>query len=124
MLGPFLGNKFKFSVFKTLKFGRLILAVFVAYLKEFLFNLGLALAEENSACGVGLILDYLGPYLQLLRIDAAIIKKSCRSFYICRVKCLYICDIGGGIGEAGADTENVYFGLFGLGFCAERTNYE
>ena len=115
MLSPFLGDKLEFACIEALQDGGLVLVVFVADLDELLLEFGPAGTEEYGAGGVGLSLGVLHPDLQLLRIDATVIKETGFGFNICRLKNLDIGHICDRVGKVDAYTEDVYLCLFGLG---------
>ena len=85
-----MGDELEFSCVEDIQDGGLVLGIFVADLDKLLLKFGPFGTEEYGTCGVGLSLCMLHPNLQLLGIDATVIKEAGLGFNVCRVQDLYV----------------------------------
>jgi hypothetical protein len=124
MLCPFLGDELEFSCVEDIQDGGLVLGIFVADLDKLLLKFGPFGAEEYGTGGVGVSLCMLHPNLQLVGIDAAVIKEAGLGFNVCRVQDLYVGQVSDRVCKVDAYSEDIYLGLFGLGRDACSTEGE
>ena len=80
--------------------------------------------REYGTGGVGLSLCMLHPNLQLLGIDATVIKEAGLGFNVCRFQDLYVGQVSDRVCKVDAYSEDIYLGLFGLGRDACSTEGE
>jgi hypothetical protein len=114
MLCPFLGDELELSCVENIQDGGLLLVVFVSDLDELLLELGFVGTEEYGTGGVGVSFGMFHPNLQLLGIDATVIKEAGLGFDVCRFKNLYVGQISDGVCKVDAYSKNIYLCLFGL----------